>query len=197
MPKILDELREDHKNMARLFDLLGRELKTFTTGARPDYELAKKIVDYCLSYPDQCHHPKEDLVYGRLCQRDPAAAQAIGDLEAEHEKLSAFTRRFATALGNVLEDEQLPREWFMDLANDFLGFSRRHMQMEEVLFFPAARKHLTDADWAEIEAKVAGDIEGAVDAEQAAKFQASYREIVDWGKAAGASGPPPAAATGP
>lgn len=193
MPKILDELREDHKNMARLYDLLGRELKTFKTGERPDYELAKKILDYCLAYPDQCHHPKEDLVFRKLRARYPAAVDVVGELDDEHEKLSTFTWRFANALGNVLEDEQLPRDWFMDVANDFLSFSRRHMQMEEVLFFPAARKHLTPADWAELEAAIESRVEPAFDDDKLKRFEANYREIMAWGKAdevpAGAPGP--------
>ncbi len=184
MPKILDDLRDDHKNMARLFDLLGRELKVFKTGERPDYELAKKILDYCLAYPNTCHHPKEDLVFHKLRERYPEAAEAIGDLDKEHEKLTVFTRRFAAALANVLEDEQLPREWFTDVANDFLNFSRRHMQMEEVLFFPVARKRLTAADWAELETAVAGRFEPALGKDELRRFQASYREIIDWGKSA-------------
>lgn len=199
MPKILDALSTDHKDMARLYDLIGRELKVFKTGEQPDYELVKKILDYCLAYPDQCHHPKEDLVFRRLRARDPAAIDFIGDLAEEHKTLAAFTRRFATALGNVIEDEQLPRDWFIDLANDFLSFSRRHMQMEEVLFFPAARKHLTSADWAELEAAVASRIEPAIDAQKAERYRAAYREIMAWGKTADTETPvvPPAESPAP
>ena len=184
MTKILDQLSDDHKNMARLYDLIGRELKVFKTGELPDYELVNNILDYCLAYPDQCHHPKEDLVFRKLQARDPSTADVIGDLAKEHEKLAAFTRRFSTALGNVLEDEQLPRDWFIDLANDFLSFSRRHMQMEEVLFFPAARKHLTRQDWAELEDAIAKRLDPAFDREKAARYQAKFRDIMAWGKAA-------------
>jgi len=192
MPKILDDLHDDHMNMARLYDLIGRELGVFTAGGLPDYELVQKILDYCLAYPDHCHHPKEDLVFAKLKARRPRVAEDIGDLQDEHRKLAALTRRFATALANVLEDEQLPRDWFIDLANDFLSFSRRHMQMEEVLFFPAARKHLTSADWALLEAAVERRIDPARDGEQAERYQASFREIMAWGKAAEPPAVPPA-----
>ena len=80
MPKILDALSADHKDMALLYDLIGRELRVFKNGELPDYELVKKILDYCLAYPDQCHHPKEDLVFRKLRARDPAAADFIGDI---------------------------------------------------------------------------------------------------------------------
>lgn len=192
MPKILDDLHDDHMNMTRLYDLIGRELGVFTAGGNPDYELVQKILDYCLAYPDQCHHPKEDLVFAKLKTRRPRVADAIGDLQDEHWKLAAFTRRFATALANVLEDEQLPRDWFLDLANDFLAFSRRHMQMEEVLFFPAARKHLKDADWTEIERAMARRIRPAFDAERRERFEAGLGEIIAWGNAAEPPAVPPA-----
>ena len=43
MTKILDELRGDHRNMARMLDLLGRELKTFKEAGRPDYDLVEMV----------------------------------------------------------------------------------------------------------------------------------------------------------
>lgn len=182
MPKVLNELRQDHRNNARLWDLLGRELKVFKKGGLPDYDLVEIILEYCLNYPDLFHHPKEDLIYQRLKDRDPASGNIVGDLEQEHARLTALTRRFSNALKNVLEDEQLPRDWFLDVANDFLTFSRNHMQMEEVLFFPAARQHLTPDDWAKVEAaskKVGDPLFGELINE---KYRRLYDEIDDWGK---------------
>ncbi|MFQ5763893.1 MAG: hemerythrin domain-containing protein [Rhodospirillales bacterium] len=184
MPKILDELREDHKNLVRLFDLLGRELKVFKDGGQPDYGLVEHILDYCLNYPDLCHHPKEDLIFEKLQARDPAAAGVIGNLHQEHERLSKLTWRFAAAVGNVLEDEHLPREWFLDVANDFLNFSRNHMQMEEVLFFPAARKNLTADDWAALDAAAEKVPDPLFGDDRSEKYRDLYREIMDWGEAA-------------
>ena len=182
MPKVLNELRQDHRDMARLWDILGRELKVFKEGGLPDYDLVGTILEYCLNYLDLIHHPKEDLIYQYLKDRDPTSGNIIGDLEQEHIRLTALTRRFSKALKNVLEDEQLPRDWFMDVANDFLNFSRNHMQMEEVLFFPAARKHLTPDDWAKVEAaskKVGDPLFGELINE---KYRRLYDEIDDWGK---------------
>ena len=44
MTKILDDLRGDHRNMARMLDLLGRELNTFKEGGRPDYDLVEMVL---------------------------------------------------------------------------------------------------------------------------------------------------------
>ena len=180
MPKVLDELRQDHRNNARLWDLLDRELKVFKEGGLPDYDLVGNILEYCLNYPDLFHHPKEDLIYQRLKDRDPASGNIVGDLEQEHAKLTALTRRFSNALKNVLEDEQLPRDWFLDVANDFLNFSRNHMQMEEVLFFPAARKHLTPEDWAELNDTWEMVEDPLFGEEIQKKYEGLYQEIMNW-----------------
>ena len=183
MPEILDQLSQDHRNMAHLFDLLGRELKAFKEGDLPDYDLVGNILDYCLNYPETYHHPMEDLVFDKLRIRNPEITDAIGNLKKEHEKLSTLTRRFMMAIGNVLEDEQLPRDWFMDVANDFLSCSRNHMQMEEVLFFPAARKNLTPEDWAALEAASQKGDDPLFGDEKLEIYKALYQEIMEWGKA--------------
>ncbi|NQV84857.1 MAG: hemerythrin domain-containing protein [Rhodospirillales bacterium] len=182
MTKMLDDLRQDHRNLARLWDLLGRELNIFKQGGLPDYGLVESILDYCLNFPDLCHHPKENLIFDKLADRDPGAMSAIGDLNTEHQKLTELTWRFSTALSNVLEDEQLPREWFLNVANEFLSFSRHHMQMEEVLFFPAARKNLTDEDWAELEAATEVVDDPLFGTDKQEKYQSLFQDIMDWEK---------------
>ncbi len=180
MTKILDELGEDHRNLARLFDLLGRELNVFKEGGRPDYDLVEIILEYCQHYPDLCHHPKEDLIFEKLQARDPATAKIIGNLKREHEKLSTLTRRFSIAVRNVIDDEMLPRDWFLDLGNDYLSLSRNHMQMEEVLFFPAARKTLTPEDWAELDDTWEMVEDPLVGEEIQKKYEGLYQEIMNW-----------------
>ncbi len=180
MAKILDEIRDDHRNLARLLDLLARELNTFKEGGRPDYDQVEDILEYCLHYPDLCHHPKEDLIFEKLQARDPATANIIGNLKLEHEKLSTLTLRFSIAVRNVLDNEMLPRDWFLDLGNDYLSFSRNHMQMEEVLFFPAARKTLAPEDWAELDDTWETVEDPLFGKETQKKYEGLYREIMNW-----------------
>ena len=180
MPKILDELREEHKNMARLLRLIDRHVKAFKIGEHPDYGLVKKIVDFCLKCPDQYHHPKEDLVLDKLRTRSPESVSVIGELDKEHQKLAAFGWRFSAALGNMIEDEQLPRDWFLGVANDFLEFYDRHMQMEEVIFFLAAQRHLTEKDWREVETEAQHKLLPMTGCKTIEDIKAGYREIIAW-----------------
>ena len=183
MSDVIWKLRDDHKKFARLLDLIAREVRVFDAGELPDYDLVSNILDYTQNYPDLYHHPVEDLVLAKLRLRDPDAAASVGGLDKEHEKLGALTRRFAAALHNVMQDAELPRDWFIDVAGDYLSFQRRHMQMEEVVFFPPALRALTDPDWQEIRDAITlpgdplfGDGEGQ------AKYDRLHREILKWGK---------------
>jgi len=154
MPAVIDSIRKEHVNMAKLLTLLDRQFVIFDSGGSPDYELVSKVVEYLNDWSDRWHHPKEDLVLDKLRHRDAAAAEAVGDLEAGHEALEALTDRFQEVIREVLLGEELPRDQVSRLAADFINSQRRHMQGEETVFLPAAERALTTEDWADIAMRI-------------------------------------------
>jgi hemerythrin-like domain-containing protein len=62
MIEIIEDLRQEHRNIEELLRVLERELSLFDRGDRPDYEVVLAVIDYFKDYPDSCHHPKEDIV---------------------------------------------------------------------------------------------------------------------------------------
>jgi hypothetical protein len=95
MPALLEILEQEHSDMRRLLDLIKTEADTART---PDLDLLHEIVEYCLAYPDQYHHPKEDLIYAALRRHDPEGTGAIDDIVAEHRELAIATKEMATVL---------------------------------------------------------------------------------------------------
>jgi hemerythrin-like domain-containing protein len=154
MAKILDSLQRDHANLGKLLDVLEQQLAVFEEGGQPDYDIIQGALDYCLSYQDLYHHPKEDLVFKHLRARDPAAAGAYGDLLGQHSDLAELTRRFAAGLHNVLNEQEIPRDSFTQLAHRFLEVYRGHIRTEDENFLPAAERALAEEDWAEIDAEM-------------------------------------------
>ena len=148
---ILDGLRQDHANLATLLEVLERQLDAFAQGERPDYDIVRGVVDYCLGYPDAYHHPREDLVYDKLLIRDPASIEAIGNLREEHKALAEVTADFAAVVGDVLdEQQQVPRHRLVEAGRLFLDAYRNHMARENEVIFPVAQMALKAEDWAEI-----------------------------------------------
>ncbi len=151
MVAVLRVLRQEHADLVRLLDMVEVQLG----GDRaPDFALLTGILDYFLTYPDQYHHPKEDLIYRSLCRHDARLGPVIDDLEAEHEELTIETREFSEALRRAHREGDAPDTGVQRLARSFVETYRRHMDKEENRFFPEALRTLTPEEWADIEAEV-------------------------------------------
>lgn len=157
-------------------------MRAFARGEHPDYDLMQLAVEYCLDFPDLCHHPKEDRIFSRLGLRDANAAGEVGDLRAAHVKLNESLLSFATALRAVIEDQEISRAAFVHRAEAFLALQRQHMAMEEASFFPAAEKALDAKDWQAVAAMpspVTDPLKGKGGGE---RFDALQRDILAWEK---------------
>lgn len=153
MVETIRQLREEHAAMAKLLDLLERQIALLETGQPPDYEVLRSLLDYCLTYTALCHHRKEELVLGKLRERDVGLPLAVHRLEGDHEGLSRLTNRSLEMIYKVLQGETAGK-LFILTVQDFVDTYRNHMEMEERLFFPTALDALTADDWAEIDAQV-------------------------------------------
>ena len=180
MTDVLQQLSEDHRNIARLLVVLERQLALFEDAKRPDYELLMAIADYFTGFPDRCHHPKEDLILRHMRRKDPVAAEAVGDLESEHEKIGALAKHFRDAVRNVLNEVEMPRSAFDAVLRHFIRDQRNHMQMENERFFPLAQKILSDKDWTEIDAEASKEQDPLFGNEAAERFESLRQSILRW-----------------
>ena len=155
MTYVIEVLRQEHRNIEKLLQVLEQELSVFDRGDRPEYEVIVRVFDYFQEYPDSCHHPKEDMIFDKLKSRDPAAVEKMADLRAEHEEETNRLRLAAQAVDRVLGDQDLVRETVSEIIHDFIAHQRQHMKMEEQIFFPSALNALQPADWADIALKLA------------------------------------------
>lgn len=154
MTLIIDQLRREHAGLAALLDVLDRQAAVLAeAGGEPENDTLAALAEYFTDYPEQVHHPKEDLIWRSLKARDGAAAAAIGDLEGEHRQLKELTRTFVTAIHAILHDAEVRREAAAQVILRFVDAERRHMEKEEKQFFPAAARTLKPEDWAEIAAR--------------------------------------------
>ncbi len=152
MSRMIELLREEHRDIGQLLDVLEDELKAFNRRERPDYDVVEAIIRYFQDYPDCCHHPKEDMIFAKLKLRNPLVAKRVGDVEADHRQETERLDRVAKVVRNVLLDREISRQTFSEVMRDFIDHQRLHMVMEERSFFPAAANALRPKDWQEIDA---------------------------------------------
>lgn len=184
MSAVIQRLREEHANFAKVLAVLEQQLSIFEKNGQPDFELIELIVDYFAVYPDAVHHPAEDLVFQKLRQRDPDATILLGDLEVEHAHLRDLLCLVAARISEVLNELELPRATVRDTVQSFVEFFRSHLLMEEIRFFPAAERALTDDDWVELEAKIAAPEDPLFDAQTVERYRGLKDIILDSGQEA-------------
>ena len=180
MSRMIEILLEEHRNIEKLLGVLDRELDVFDHCDRPDYEILQAVIQYFQDYPENQHHPKEDMVFEKLKLRDPAVAKRIGDVEAEHVIETNRLRNVAQAVEFVMAGGETLRQDFHDVVHNFIAHQRQHMQGEERSLFPAAVKALLPEDWAEIDARMKDQQDPLFNELIEKKYQSLHRTILQW-----------------
>jgi len=182
MTRIIELLRDEHRDIEKLLVVLEDELKVFDRQERPDYEIIQAVISYFQDYPDCCHHPKEDMIFEKLQARDPVRAKSIGHVEAEHQQESRRLDRLSNVVRNVLLDRDVLRQTFDDVVRDFIEHQRVHMAMEERVLFPAALNALRPEDWTEIDRKWSDKEDSLFNVAIEEKCQSLRDRILRWGR---------------
>ena len=184
MVEIIEILRQEHRNIEKLLQVMEQELTVFDRGERPDYEVFGAIVEFFKNYPDSCHHPKEDLIYEKFRTRDPSRAASVADLEAEHREGAVRLRRVDRAIESVLNDQELLRESVDRIVRDFIDNERKHIALEEEVVFPAIVDTLQPGDWADIALTLADRYGPPSKADFEERFSTLRRDILELEEAA-------------
>jgi len=147
MPDTLALWHAEHVNFARLLNLLDDQLSLFHGGSTPDYELMLNIMFYMTHYSDVLHHPKEDLVFAKIREREHGVAGTVDNLAAQHARLKKSGQELVRQLDDIMNGTISSREVVETTARDYVGTMRSHMRIEETEILPLAGKLLTTRDW--------------------------------------------------
>lgn len=132
----MSELREDHRNMAEVLDLLERVIDDIRNENDDVLELLGEIMHYMTVYPDAVHHPKEDLVYGQLQQHRPDLSSGIENVAGDHSEIAALGVQLRNDIDAIESGTAVRREQLIDDAASYVERLRKHMQWEEADLFP-------------------------------------------------------------
>ena len=153
MSTVMDDLHRDHSNVREMLRLLERELGAVSDLSGGDFELMRDIMVYMTRYPDHTHHPKEDLMFGRMRDRGVTAdiEHTIAKLVVEHEALAQKGSAFRDMLIGVVDGALVERDTLVEKGRDYAGFLSYHADLEDGTVFLESARLLDDADWCAIE----------------------------------------------
>ena len=177
----IDQLHQDHVNTRRLLVLLQKQMDAFDKGDETDFGLMQSIVDYISEYTDSVHHPKEDLIYAALENRDPSCKTLVDELHKEHKQLSSLTKELTLVLEEIVLDSVISRESVSRQGHDFITKNREHLEKEEKTIFPLVLKTLTNEDWKSIEPSLMQQDDPLFGKSIQDKYKTLYSQITDSG----------------
>jgi len=153
MSKIMDQLKSDHANIARLLAMLTQQMDIVHAEKNADFELVHDIMVYMTQYPDHTHHPMEDLVFHKLIKHDRDAHDIVARLKREHAALAEKGADFLEMLRHVVDGALVERAVLENTGRDYIAFLSSHMTIEDSDAFPRAERALTKKDWDDVESR--------------------------------------------
>jgi hemerythrin-like domain-containing protein len=141
----------------------------------------RSIIVYIQEYPEQIHHPLEDMIFSILLERVDDV-EFVQELITEHTQLEVVTRQLRQSLeslpsGDVSKDE-LKRQ-----LSEFLVEQRRHIYLEEAEVYPLVQSVLTKEDWKQLQYAVPILDEPMFGRRTREDYERLFREIEDRSKA--------------
>jgi len=142
---MLNRLKVEHGQLLRKLNLLELQYLDMCRDKTPDYSLMRSIIVYIQEYPEQIHHPLEDMIYSILLERVDDV-EFVQKLISEHTQLEVVTRELRESLeslpGCTASNEKLKQQ-----LSGFLVGQRQHIYTEELDVFPLVQSALTQEDW--------------------------------------------------
>jgi hemerythrin-like domain-containing protein len=151
MADIIQQLQKDHLNAVKLLDILEVQVRTLHEDETNDYLLMFDVMHYMRQYSDLFHHPKEDLIFEKLKDRDASARPIVDKLMVEHKALEEKGAQFFESLQAIVNESIVSRETLESQGHSYITLVYSHMKKEEDQVFPLASKLLREEDWAEID----------------------------------------------
>ena len=180
MSNIIKILLEEHRNIDKLLLVLEHELEVFDRSEEPDYEILRAVIEYFQDYPEDCHHPKEDMVFEKLKMRIRRPRTALAMRKPSTKSRPSVCINWSTRSRDFLAGREFLRQTFHDAVDGFIRHQRQHMDKEERLLFPAAVQRLRPEDWAAIDARLDDRKDPLFNGAVETKFQALQRTILRW-----------------
>ena len=146
---LMKALRAEHRHIATVMQLFSDQLKAIEEGELVDTHVVYEIMDYMVTWPDRYHHPREDLIYGRVAELDARAADEVDSLQRDHDKTASNGRK-------VLQDIERWREGeasgavVVKSGRAYIDHMYEHMNVEEKVVFPHIESVLSIQDWREL-----------------------------------------------
>ena len=146
----LQIIHDEHSSLAAMLRSMQK-----LVGRGPDeehprlfFDVVRAMLFYIDEFPERMHHPKEStLLFPHLMRASPEVAALVERLERDHVNSHKAVRELQHLLlaWELLGESR--KTAFVEKSQSYVTFHLEHMQLEESVILPEAKKVLTDSQW--------------------------------------------------
>lgn len=148
---VLSIIHNDHKNIAKLLNVLTDKLARIKLEEEVDYRLIRDIVNYLQTYSGKFHHPLEDSIYEYYLKYRVVDDSVANRLAQEHHNLEHISSELKEMIDSILLDAIVSRDDIIEKLEQFVSLQKSHLNYEESEILPAIKASLTADDWRQLE----------------------------------------------
>lgn len=154
--KATELLKEEHKGIKLMMDILEEICKRFQAGEKVNAEHLGQTVEFFKTFADKCHHAKEeDLLFPEMEKAGiPREGGPIGCMLSEHDQGRALVKELSVAIMRYKIGEKTTDQ-IVENSNKYIGLLRQHIDKEDNVLYMMADQHLSE----EVQEKLLEDFE--------------------------------------
>lgn len=149
--EVLEVLYSEHRYISSLLDKLELESAKLRPGKIPDYHLLLDMVDYLIHYPDQYHHPREDLLYSGMLENNTTFKKHAERLHREHDTLHHYSDELYTELSTITDGRPAQQAELKRRLERYIQGYRQHIAYENREVFPKAKGTINKRNLAQLQ----------------------------------------------
>jgi hemerythrin-like domain-containing protein len=139
----------EHRLIERMLAVIRQRLSQIKTSGAIDPLFVDTAVDFIRTYADRTHHGKEeDILFRDLETRNMSDAdrRVMNELVEEHVFGRKTTKELVEANTRYRKGDASALGVIAGKLETLADFYPRHIEKEDKVFFPAARKYFTDEE---------------------------------------------------
>lgn len=145
---VIDVLVDEHKLVRQYLDTLGIAVDLMGSGEELPEDFFDKTLDFSNTFLDTYHHFKEEyVVFLKLAEKKGGTIDPqIVSLRDQHERGRSFVKKIKASIKGYLEGSEVQRAKLFENLGYFYQLQRQHLNRENHVFFPMARKAFSQTE---------------------------------------------------
>ena len=152
---ILDRLQSDHQELSRfLYSFRLYEQRLMDSSSKSDIALILNMLDFINIYPENFHHPIEDVMFAHLLQKPDIDTHDVLLIMKQHQQLETQTHNFREDFQTLSNSSRGSLDRFFVEVMDYIDDQNAHLFLEETSVFPLIEEVFNDDDWQTVESLI-------------------------------------------